>query len=384
MHIKSPFVFSKIVTGEKFVGREPEIKKLTNNFRDGINTFIISPRRTGKSSLVRQSVEVYNNKLKDSTIFVFINLWNVRTESEFYELLANRVLKESTNKFTEVIDAAKKFLGNLRPVIKLEFEAIKFEVGLQFKKEELQSILNLPQRIAEDKKKQVIICLDEFQDIEYFKDPVSFQKNLRAHWQDQENVSYILYGSKRHMMSSFFNNSSMPFYHFGDILYLKKIEEIKLVKFIIKSFKETQKQISSKDARLVTRMLKQHPYYIQQLSNIIWQKTKNNVTPEIINDSMNDFMEYNSGQFEIITKNLSTTQLNFLKALCYNETSFHSQHVLQNYHLGSSANVTSIKKVLLEKEIIEEYNGQYLFSDPVFEIYFKSMYRKSNNDGIIN
>ena len=374
--MKSPFVFSKIVTGKKFVGREQEIKKLANNFRDGINTFVISPRRTGKSSLVRQSVEVYNEnkQAKDKTIFVFVNLWNIRTEGEFYELLANQILKATSNKFSEVIDAAKTFLGNLKPTIKLEYETVKFEVGLTPQKEEIQSILDLSQKIAEKKKKQIVICLDEFQDIEHFKDSISFQKNLRSHWQNQKDVSYILYGSKRHMMSNLFNNSSMPFYRFGDVVYLKKIEESKLNEFIVKSFQETNKLIQEQDAALISKALNQHPYYIQQLCNIIWQNTSKEVTQEIINDSMNDFIEYNSGQFELIVRNLSATQLNFLKALCHNEYAFHSQPVLEKYHLGSSANVTSIKKALLEKEIVDEEDGHFSFSDPVLEIYFIKKY----------
>jgi AAA+ ATPase superfamily predicted ATPase len=74
--MKSPFIFSKIVTGEKFVGREKEIKKLTNNFRDGINTFIISPRRTGKSSLVRQSVKEFRSpNAKRRDFGEYVKLW---------------------------------------------------------------------------------------------------------------------------------------------------------------------------------------------------------------------------------------------------------------------------------------------------------------------
>ena len=288
--------------------------------------------------------------------------------------MANKTLKAVSNKFSEVIDATKTFLSNLKPSIKLEYETINFEIGLTSRKEKLKSILDLPQKIAEKKKKHFIICLDEFQDIEYFKDSISFQKNLRAHWQNQKNVSYILYGSKRHMMSSLFNNVSMPFYRFGDVVYLKKIGEVKLKDFIVKSFHNTKKKIREEDALFIIRSINQHPYYVQQFCNILWQNTDKEVCQEIMNDSMSDFIEYNSGQFELIIRNLSSTQLNFLKALLQNESAFHSQHVIKEYRLGSSANVTSIKKALFEKEIIDEENGIYSFSDPVLNIFFKNKY----------
>ncbi len=308
-------------------------------------------------------------------IFVRINLWNIRKEDGFLELFANKVLKASSNKFTETIESAKSFLDRLKPTIKLEYEEISFEVGINWKMDGVKDILDLPQRIAEKKKKKLVICMDEFQDIEYFEDSISFQKRLRSHWQQHNDVSYVIYGSKRHMLINMFNDSSMPFFRFGDLLVLKKIEQEKLVDFIVGSFSSTNKTILNEDARLITKALDRHPYYIQQLCNILWQNTDKEVTGLLLSESTDEFLEYNSGQFEILVRNLSDTQLNFLVALAHDEIAFHSQPVLTKYKLGSSANVTSIKRMLIEKEIIEEEGGIYKFSDPVFEIYFKRQYR---------
>ena len=72
-------------------------------------------------------------------------------------------------------------------------------------------------------KKQIILCIDEFQNISEFDHPVDFQKKLRAHWQLHQHVTYCLYGSKRHMLMEVFSSPSMPFYKFGDIIFLENL-----------------------------------------------------------------------------------------------------------------------------------------------------------------
>jgi uncharacterized protein len=87
-----------------------------------------------------------------------------------------------------------------------------------------REVLQLPEKIAAKKNINVVICIDEFQNIESFKDSLAFQKKLRTEWQHQQMVTYCLYGSKQQMMTSLFEKQSMPFYRFGDVIYLSKIK----------------------------------------------------------------------------------------------------------------------------------------------------------------
>ena len=49
-----PFIFGVPVEDSHFIGREEEIKRLSTNFKYGVNTILISPRRWGKTSLVNK------------------------------------------------------------------------------------------------------------------------------------------------------------------------------------------------------------------------------------------------------------------------------------------------------------------------------------------
>ena len=86
-------------------------------------------------------------------------------------------------------------------------------------------ILDLAENICKNKKIKVVVCIDEFQNIAFFDEPLAFQKKLRAHWQHHKQTSYCLYGSKRHLLMDIFSSQSMPFYKFGDVIFLEKIKE---------------------------------------------------------------------------------------------------------------------------------------------------------------
>lgn len=222
--METPFVFGKLAEKAEFTDRDAELKRLVQNFEAGTNTILISPRRWGKSSLVQQSIRAASRKNKKLQ-FVTIDLFNVRSEEEFYRLLAQEVLRASASKFDELVENAKQFLGRFIP--KLSYSPTpdsEFSLGLDWQevKREPDDILNLPEKIGAKTKTKFVICIDEFQNIASFDDRLAFQKKLRANWQKQKHTSYCLYGSKRHMMLDVFTSQSMPFYKFGDVTMLEK------------------------------------------------------------------------------------------------------------------------------------------------------------------
>jgi AAA+ ATPase superfamily predicted ATPase len=54
--MQNPFVYGEVVPVEAFVDRETELERLVEDLSAGQKVFLISPRRYGKSSLVRQAL----------------------------------------------------------------------------------------------------------------------------------------------------------------------------------------------------------------------------------------------------------------------------------------------------------------------------------------
>ena len=54
---------------------------------------------------------------------------------------------------------------------------------------------------------------------------------------------------------------------------------------------------------------------------------------------------------------------------------FTTQEVLQKYQLGSSANVSIVKRALIKKELIEIEKNQVIIPDPVMKVWLKKELR---------
>ncbi|HMT29433.1 MAG TPA: ATP-binding protein [Bacteroidia bacterium] len=372
----SPFVYGKIVDNQSFTNREQEVAKLQSNLLQGIHTMIISPRRWGKSSLVEKVLATINLKHKQHKT-VLIDLFTVGTEKDFLELFAREVLKASSGKWEERIRLAKDLFKTLVPKISLGADPFT-EFSISFDIEELKKnsdeILNLPEKLALKKGIKLIICLDEFQNLAYFPEYELLEKKMRAVWQRHKHVTYCLYGSKRHMMETIFNDSSKPFYKFGDIMVLPKIEKQKWTDFIMESFERTGKKIDPETADRIPKIMKNHSWYVQQLAHYVWNLTKTKATKVEFIRALAEVVTANTPLFQNEIESLSNTQVNILKAVAKNETQLTSSQVMTTYELGTPNNVIKNKKTLADKDLILETENGYEFADPVFELWFRKQY----------
>jgi hypothetical protein len=312
-------------------------------------------------------------------VFCFVDLYNIRTEREFLELYAASVIKATNNTFEDAVRSVKSIFKQLVPSISLSPDpAADFEMSFNWKdlKKNMAEVLDLPEKIALQKGIQVIVCVDEFQNINFMDDGIAFQKKLRAHWQKHQAANYILYGSRRHLMMDFFTKSSMPFYRFGEILFLEKIEESHWIPYITGRFKATGKNIAPALAATIAQMMENHPYYVQQLSQTVWQQTTKTATMANVDAAIEELLDQYTILYQKEVDMLTNFQLNFLKALCNKETAFTSSRVLKDYDLGTSPNITRIKTSLQNHEIIDVLGKSITFNDPLFEMWLKKRYFK--------
>lgn len=376
--MEMPFVFGKVATGENFTDRREETKRLLQNFQGLVNTTIISPRRWGKSSLVARVAELIQKQDKSLKVCA-IDLFNVRTEEEFYTTLANSVLKAVSTKWEELVADAKHFLGRLVPRISFSTgQDAKVSFGINW--EELQQnpddVLDLAEALAEAKGIRIMVCVDEFQNVAYFSDALAFQKKLRAHWQHHSRVGYCLYGSKRHMLLEVFADPSMPFYKFGDLLFLQKIAKEEWIPFIQRRFEETGKAIGTEEAGHLVDLADNHPYYVQQLAQQVWLRTSGKADLPLVEAAYNGLIDQLSLLFLNLIETFSNAQIAFLHALIAGEKQLSSKRVLQKYAIGTSGNAVRIRQNLIEREILDSKEDTVVFQDPLFEGWLRKCYFK--------
>jgi hypothetical protein len=368
----SPFLFGRNVSGNAFTSRETESTHLISNFRNGVNTILISPRRWGKTSLVRRAGATVQN---ETLIFIYIDAFSLRDISDFYALFATEVIKATSATTESWIKNAKKYFANIAPFYSFGSDPfLSFQLSFEretFEKNYLE-ILDLPERIAVDKNIRIIICIDEFQNTTTFKDASLLHKRLKSAWQNHKSVSYCLSGCNLQLMSALFEKPSRPFYKFGEHIFLKKIAPENWSAYIIRQFDRSGKLINGEMARKIAETVQCHPYYVQQLSHLIWSRTPTYADTNIYKAALNDLITQNGLLYQRETELLSETQLNFLKALASGvDSGFSNKEIIQKYKLGTSANVTKQKKVLVLREIIDVKGKSAHFVDPAFQLWFE-------------
>ena len=304
---------------------------------------------------------------------VFIDIFQCKTEYEFYRTFSTAVIKQTSSKIEEWVEMAKAFLSHIAPKFSFGTDPLNdFSLSFEWESKDgtEQEILQLPEKIAQKKGIRLVVCLDEFQQISGFADSSNFQKKIRSVWQHQQNVTYCMFGSKKHLLENIFNDKSMPFYKFGDIMFLKKIPTEEWISFIRGKFESTGKSISTAQIVKICEATENLSSYVQHLAWIVWYKSDKEVSDKNVEDAIDDLLEQNKAFFQRECEQLSDFQLNFLRALSHGiTTGFSRKEVIDKYRLESSANVQSIKKALQKKDLIQIDGQEVSFNDSLFKLW---------------
>lgn len=367
------FVYGMSVEGQNFTDRVNETKRLKMDFENGINVILISPRRMGKSSLVKK----VKSEITDPTIkVIFMDIYDCRDEYDFYNRFASVLMKETATKSEQIIENIKRFLVRLTPKIAFSPEPlseISLSLGITPQNYQPEEILQLPELIAKEQDIHIIICIDEFQEIGEFSNSLTVQKRLRGIWQHQRNVSYCLFGSKRHLMTKLFQNRKMPFYQFGEMMYLSPIPTTEWVTFICSRFASQGKHISEALAQRICETVENHSSYVQQLAWNVLAETDYEANEQNFENGVQALLAQCSALFEQQLQGLTSYQMNFIRAICNGvNTDFGSKAILEEYKLGSKSNITRIKTSLQDRELIEITQNGIFLEDPVFKLWMRS------------
>jgi AAA+ ATPase superfamily predicted ATPase len=377
--MNSPFVFGRIASGNAFVNRTGELKHLKDNFTSGINTMLISPRRWGKTSLVTKAAQQAGRSNRDLKV-CYLDLFRIQDENSFFEAYASAVLRASASRWQEWASAAKELLGGLVSSISIGTDPVNdFSLKLSWNQgsKEESKLLALPERIAAKKKLKFLICIDEFQKIDEFKDSEFLQQKLRSHWQEQARTTYCLYGSKRHIITRLFDSQAEPFYRFGDLIFLKKIEERHWRRYIKKQFERSGKKIDGAVIEDIIGVTANHPYHIQQLSHYLWRLTDTEANQDVFRRALDELLINNEILFRREVESVTPLQLRYLKALVNKEMHISSAKVIRDYQLGSPGNLSTIKSALETKEIIDFFEKEPAFVNPLFEYWLRHHFFES-------
>ena len=343
----NPFIVTGKIEPEYFCDRVKESERLVKSLTNGNNLVIISPRRMGKTGLIRFCYE--KPEIKEEFYTFFIDILHTSSLREFTYLLGKEI-------YETLLPRSKKMASLFIHTLK----SINGKFGFN-------PLTNLPTFNLE---------LGDIDRPEYPEKNI--EALLRTHIQKIENSNFIFAGSERHMMQEMFLSSSRPFYHSADILELKAIAPEIYIPFIADHFQKRKRHIEIENIEKVYRLFKGHTFYIQKTFNEAFADTPKGkeCTLEIIKTAIDNLVAYNDTIFREILSNIPEKQKELLYAIAKvgEAENVTSAKFIKRYSLTSASSVQSATKKLLEKDIITEINKVYSVTDKFFAMWINTIY----------
>lgn len=375
----SPFPYSQYVTGKNFVGRRNDVILLGNLLSQGEHVVLSEPPKTGKTSLVQQTL--YSLRLKGVTFSVGqFSALNIRTPETFLLRLGSTLLKMVGNTPLEYADLARRFLDGSHFVfdpLAYETEGRLLSLNWDLEEADVAVMLGLPFRLAQERGDRLILIIDDFQCLSLLEDPDALLRPLSASLKEnRENkrFSYIFSGSGVNAMKGIFQGSLL-FHRLAERVKLSPLDELEMADHVQRGFMSAGKVVEKELLQGACRLFKGHPWYINHFASICDGMTRGYLMEPGLVEALGCLISVHEPRFVEIVSSLTTHQVSLLRATVDGVTRFSSAEVIRRYGLNSSANVKRVKDALMKKEVLLfDEDDQPSIIDPLFEYWVRKYY----------
>ncbi len=378
----TPFIYDKYVTGRNFIGRKSESAILANLLKAGEHVSIYEPPKTGKMSLVHQTLYSLRN---DGFQFMvaFVDMLNVRTLADFLIRFGNAVMKSAAST-PDALDAiVREHLAGTHFV----FDRVRFmtngeTVSLNWSPDmnDVEKMMMLPQRVATDKKVSYIVIFKEFHNLMNDNSYDDVFKIMERQMRERERpnpypATFVMSGAMVNAMKFIFEEKRY-FYRQVNHVALTPVDEKEIIEHVVKGFLNGMgKSFDRNLAMGACELFKCNLWYINHLAAVCDSLSKGFVTEAMMTEALNSMISVHEPRFVSIINDLTDHQLSLLKAVLDGVVKFSASDVIEKYRLNSSANVRRVKDALKKKEVITfNEKDEPVILDPLFEYWVSNIY----------
>ncbi len=378
----TPFIYDKYVTGRNFIGRKSECSILANLLKAGEHVFIYEPPKTGKMSLIHQTLFDLRNQGVQFMVS-FVDMLNVRTLSDFLVKFGTAVLRSAASTPDALEAIVKVHLADTHFV----FDRVRFMtddemVSLNWNPDmnDVERMMMLPQRIADEKKVSYIIIFKEFQNLMNdgaYDDVFKLMEGLMR-GRDRSApypATFVFSGAMVNAMKFIFEEKRY-FYRQVNHVALMPVDEKEIIEHVVRGFLNGMgKSFDRNLAMGACELFKCNLWYMNHLAAICDALSKGFVTEMMMTDALNSMISVHEPRFISIINDLTDHQLSLLRAVLDGVVKFSASDVIERYRLNSSANVRRVKDALKKKEVLTfNEKDEPVILDPLFEYWVDHIY----------
>lgn len=378
--VRRPFLAGPPVTGELFAGREKEMARLLHLVREGQPVAILSPRKFGKTSLIKQS----EPKMR-GIIPVYIDCWEIYSKEEFAEAVIEKTVEaySAFGRKPELIAGVKHFFTKRISELMDSVRSVKGEIGgilriiVEFRERSADSralvaaVLNFPEKLAKERKVRFVLIFDEFQNIREFNGELL--KAVRATIQHHQNVSYVISGSQQSALEFLLLDPSSPFYRIFEFIRLGTLDGKTAGDFVKGRFDKFGVRISEQDVLRICSLTGNHPFYLQKLCLKIYNNLEGRravAGPDAAYDEMMDEL-WPSFEESFGALDKAPIQKDILKIMAIYGAKTAKQASLKRNDLSVQSANQLLRELVSKGFLVKEGRGRYEFSDAIFKEFLR-------------
>jgi len=367
----NPFVYGEVVPTGAFVDRVVELDRLVRDLAAGQKVFLISPRRYGKSSLIRQALSAVSRR---GALTVEVTVSSFSSYVAFLEGYA-RALVAAETKWDRARAWLKEAIRSARTEIRytpgesplgsltVSFPAVKSDRDVS---RLAQDVFALPGRLAEARKRQVVVALDEFQAIGEFNGG-SVEHAMRAAVQHQRDVGYVFAGSEPSLMERMLG-PKRPFYKAGPVMRLDKIPADEFAAAIDSRFRRSGMKPEDGLGDAIVELAGNLPYDVQRLAHETWDEVRGaggrRATLDLLHQALTRLLSEQETMFEALWQRLTLPQRAVLRAVVIESGhSVLSEDVRTRHRLGGTSTIQAALNALVRDDVISRDGRRYAVVD---------------------
>ena len=370
-----PFRFGEIVEGEYFIGRQAELQALKADLRLGQNVVLTSPRRFGKTSLVLRAVDELR---QGGALVAYVDLLRAPSKERLASQLAAALYSGLESPFDRALSRVATFFQRLRirpkPTLNPD-GSVSFEFGAGMAEDNreaedtLEQLLQLPAEVARERRRPVVLVLDEFQEIVEL-DP-KLPRLLRSVFQAQGDVAHLFLGSRQHLLRKVFANRGEPLYRLAKPMTLGPIPPDVFIPFVRERFATSHSQITAEAAAHLVATTQGHPNDTQELGYFAWSFSLGEgraASVGVVDRAVEAVIDAEAARFIEVWESLTAPQRLVLLAVAREPgVGLYRADTRRRNGLGAPASVQRAVARLRDREVIEAVStGAYQVPDVFF------------------
>lgn len=371
--LANPFVYEGYKGAEYFCDRIEESEKIIKNLQNGVNTTLVSPRKIGKTGLIKHVFSQIKNSNKDA-ICIYVDIFHTQNQYEFVQALGNAIIQEKLLDSRSSMEKILGYFSHWRPVISFDTLTGSPSISVTLDRSNTEHTIESILGHLNNSNKEVFVAIDEFQTITDYPEKGT-EALLRSHIQFMHNVHFIFSGSKKHLLYEMFGSPKRPFYHSTSFMDLHPLREDVYYDFAAKFFKEKKGDFSVEVFHYLYELFQGHTWYMQSVMNRLYQQEKQVENNQQVNEAIVSILDDKSSQYETLITFLTDNQFHVLKAIakegCVAQPQ--SNAFIQKYELPSASSIKKSLEVLTEKDLVYHDTKGYSVYDHFFEIWLKRL-----------